>query len=84
MPQFYFHLWRGGHLTPDEAGVALAPLDAAKRWAERIASSIIGQDQCGPESVSGWDIEVTDEAGRMMLIVPIHAEQGRLLNKQAA
>jgi hypothetical protein len=84
MPQFYFHLWRGGHLTPDEAGVALAPLDSAKRWAERIASSIIGQDKCGPESVSGWDIEVTDEAGRMMLIVPIHAEQGRLLNKQAA
>jgi hypothetical protein len=84
MPQFYFHLWREGHLTSDEAGVALATLDAAKRRAETMASSIIGQDKCGPESMSGWDIEVTDEAGRMVLIVPIHAEQGRLLNKQAA
>jgi hypothetical protein len=84
MPCFYFHTWRGGHLTPDEAGVALATLDAAKRRAESMASSIIGQEKCALESVSGWDIEVTDEAGRTMLIVPIHAEQGRLLNKQAA
>ena len=84
MPQFYFHLWRGGHLTPDEAGVALATLDAAKRWAERIASSIIGQEKCALESVSGWDIEVTDEAGRTMFIVPVSDGQKSMLTQQAA
>ena len=84
MPQFYFHLWRGGHLTPDEAGVALATLDAAKRWAERMASSIIGKDKCAPESVSGWDIEVTDGAGRTILIVPVSDGQKSMLTQQAA
>jgi hypothetical protein len=84
MPHFYFHLWRGGHLTPDEAGVALPTLDAAKRRAESMASSIIGQDECAPESVLGWDIEVTDEAGQTMFIVPVSNGQKSMLTQQAA
>jgi hypothetical protein len=71
MPYFYFHVWRGGQLTPDEVGLSLPTVDAAKRMAESIASSIIDQGECAPGSLSGWDIEVTDHEGRTFLIVPV-------------
>ena len=84
MQQFYFHLWREGHLTPDEVGVALPTLKAAKRHAENMALSIIGQEACTLRTLSGWEIEVTDDAGRTMLIVPIGDGQDSPLNKRAA
>jgi len=72
MPQFYFHLWQGGQLSPDEVGVALYDLNAATRRAERIASSILDQTKGGaPPTLSGWDIEVTDAGGRTILVVPV-------------
>ncbi|MFL5533622.1 MAG: DUF6894 family protein [Gemmatimonadales bacterium] len=39
MPHFYFHVWRGGggQLAPDEVGLSLPTLDAAKRRAESMA-----------------------------------------------
>src|SRR3954453_17039138 len=70
MPHFYFHLWRGGQLAPDEVGLSLPTLDAAKRRAESMASAIIGQDEGVPSRLSGWDIEVTDHTGRTFLVVP--------------
>jgi hypothetical protein len=74
MPQFYFHLWRGGELTSDEVGADLPTLNAAKCRAERIASSILDQNDGVPLDRSGWDIEVTDAAGRTFLIVPVNPE----------
>ena len=71
MAQFYFHLWRGGQLTPDEVGVALPSLPDAKSQAERMASSILDQHQGALMDLSGWDIEITDAAGRTFLIVPV-------------
>jgi len=71
MAQFYFDLWRGGQLTPDEVGVALPSLKDAKRRAEIIASSIFDQHEDSPTSLSGWDIEITDAEGRTFLIVPV-------------
>jgi hypothetical protein len=49
-----------------------------------MASSIIGQDECAPESVLGWDIEVTDEAGQTMLMLPVSDGQKSMLTQQAA
>ena len=71
MAQFYFHLWRGGHLTPDEAGVALPSLKAAQERAEQMASSILDRDEGAPTNLPGWDIEVIDAAGRTVLVVPV-------------
>ena len=71
MAQFYFHVWRGGHLTPDEVGVALPSLTDAQGQAERLASSIRDQYEGAPADLSGWDIEITDAAGRTFLIVPV-------------
>ena len=42
MPYFYFHVWRGGQLAPDEVGLSLPTLDAAKRRAESMVSAFIG------------------------------------------
>jgi hypothetical protein len=63
MARFYFHLWRLGQLTPDEVGVALSSLKAAKIRAERIASSILDRNEAAPTRWFGWDIQVTDVAG---------------------
>ena len=71
MPQFYFHLWRGGQLSPDEVGVALPNLRAAKRRAERMAASVPDQNENAPLILVGWDIEVADAAGRTCLVVPV-------------
>ena len=71
MTQFFFHLWRGGQLTPDEVGVSLPSLKAAKDRAEHIASSILDQTEGAPPTLSGWDIEVSDAAGRTFLVVPV-------------
>ena len=71
MAQFYFHLWRGGQLTPDEVGVSLPSLKAAKDKAERMASSILDHHEGALPDLSGWDIEVTDAAGRTFLIVSV-------------
>jgi hypothetical protein len=84
MPHFYFHLWSGGQLTPDEVGLPLPNFDAAKRRVESMASSIIGQSEGAPGSLSGWDIEVTDHAGRTVLLVPMNDLQQNMKRKQAA
>ena len=84
MPHFYFHVWSGGQLAPDEVGLVLPTLDGAKRRAESMASAIMGQSEGAPGSLSGWDIEVTDHTGRTVLIVPISDVQRNMKRKQAA
>jgi hypothetical protein len=84
MPHFYFHIWRGGQLSPDEVGLSLPTLDAVKRRAESMASSIIDQDEGVPSRFSGWDIEVTDHAGGTVLLMPVSDVQQNMKRKQAA
>jgi hypothetical protein len=72
MPHFYFHLWRGGQLTPDEVGLALPSRNAAKRRAERMATSLM-TEALGTEDLRGLDIEVADHEGRTVLLIPIQA-----------
>ena len=71
MARFYFHLWRGGQLTPDEAGAVLSTREAAERRAQCMAGSIRDQGEDAPPDMAGWDIEVTDAAGRTVLVVPV-------------
>ena len=84
MTQFYFHLWRGGQLTPDEVGVALPSLKAAKDRAERMASAILDQTEGAPPTLSGWDIEVSDAAGRTFLVVPVREVSADAKRSRAA
>ena len=84
MPQFYFHLWRGGQLSPDEVGVALPNLRAAKRRAERMAASVPEQNEDAPLILVGWDIEVADAAGRTCLVVPVGSRCTATKQSQAA
>ena len=84
MAQFYFHLWHGGQLTPDEVGVALPDLKAAKHRAERIGSSLLDENEGALTDSPGWDIEVTDAAGRAVLIVPVRPGDLDVKPSQAA
>ena len=84
MTQFYFHLWRGGQLTLDEVGVALPSLNAAKDRAERMASAILDQTEGAPPTLSGWDIEISDAAGRTFLVVPVREVSADAKRSRAA
>jgi hypothetical protein len=55
-----------------------------RRRAESMASAIIGQDEGAPGSLLGWDIDVTDHAGRAVLMVPISDLQRKMKQKRAA
>lgn len=70
MPRYYFHLWSGGQLAPDETGRALPGPDAARRRAEAMIARLTGRSPFMPEDWSGCDIEVTDDAGRTVLLLP--------------
>lgn len=83
MPRYYFHVWSGGRLSPDETGCALPCLDEARRKAHALRSHIVGQSADELEDWAAWDIEVTDDAGRTVLLLPIGGER-RAIQRRAA
>ena len=84
MPRYYFHVWSGGQLAVDGAGCALPNLDAARRTAEAAASRVVGQSDWESGHWSGWDIEVTDDAGRTVLLLPVGDVGQSTISKRAA
>jgi len=84
MSHYFFHLWRGGQLTPDEVGVALPSLKAAEGRAVCMASSILDQNEGAPINASGWDIEVTDAAGRTCLVLAVGERSPDVKRNRAA
>jgi hypothetical protein len=84
MPHYYFHVWSGGQLAADDSGCALPSLDAARRKAEEVASHMVVQNPCGAGHWSGWDVEVTDHAGRTVLLLPISDVGLSTTSKRAA
>lgn len=68
MPRYFFHLHN--HIeTPDEEGVALADLAAARDLAEREARSMAAQSVAHGKLDLHHSIEVTDAAGTTVLRV---------------
>jgi hypothetical protein len=70
MPHFFFHLYDGTLTAPDEEGLELSGLDAARKEAIRGARSIISDDVLkGCVDLSGR-IEIAGEDGRILLTLP--------------
>ena len=84
MPHYHFHVWGGGQLAADDSGCALPSLDAARRNAEAVASHMVVQNPCRAGDWSGWDVEVTDHAGRTVLFLPISDVGLSTTSKRAA
>ncbi len=73
MPRYYFHVRNGPSVDQDHDGMDLPDLEAAHAEALRTASELLGEvPGFGPQTM----IEVTDEAGRMVLTVPFSEATG--------
>ena len=81
MRRFYFHLRAGDEITPDEDGMELPDLSAAKGEAalaarELLADAIKGGKRDVPEA-----FVIADEAGQSLAIVPLATVLPRFLKK---
>jgi hypothetical protein len=70
MPLFYFHTRGGAVEAEDLEGLELADAAAARATALRGARSIIASAVLEGRLPLGERIEVTDEAGRLVLTLP--------------
>ena len=66
MPIFYFGLWNGHQLDPDEQGVQLKGTEEAFEIAVKAARQMLGEAQLKKEDRSGWAFRVHDEQGRRL------------------
>ena len=66
MPTFYFGLWDGHRILPDEQGVELRGAEDAFEMAERAVREMLAEAQTNDEDRSGWAFRVHDEQGRRL------------------
>ncbi len=66
MLTFYFGLWDGYQLDPDEQGVELRGTEDAFEMAVKMAREILAEAQLRGEDRSGWAFRVHDERGRRL------------------
>ncbi len=66
MPTFYFGLWNGHRILPDEQGVELRGAEDAFEMAVRAARELLAKAQFKGEDRSGWALRVHDEQGRRL------------------
>ncbi len=70
MPLFYFHVYDGMLVAPDDEGLELTDIDAARNEAVRGARSILSEDILrGCIDLSGR-IEIAGEDGTILLALP--------------
>ena len=70
MSRFFFHLHECGTITRDEAGLERADLAAARDEAVRSARGLMAGEILNGHLCLGCHIEVTDESGRSLLLLP--------------
>ena len=73
MPRFFFHIHEAGAVAPDEHGRELRDLDAARQEALKGARSILSADVMTGLVDLGGRIEVFDEQGEAVAVVPFSA-----------
>jgi hypothetical protein len=61
MPRYFFHVHDGGGLVPDDLGLDLPDIDAARTAAIELNREILRSDVVGPfQDYPSWRIEVSD------------------------
>ncbi len=66
MPTFYFGLWDGHRIKPDEHGVKLSGMGEAFEMAVRTAREMLANGRSKGEDRSDWAFHVHDEHGRRL------------------
>ncbi len=70
MPTFYFGLWNGCRIRPDEYGVHLKGIEDAFETAVRTAREMMTNPRYKGEDRSGWAFHVHDDRGRRLFTLP--------------
>lgn len=70
MPRFFFHIRENGGRTPDEEGLELPDLDAARQTAIAGARSIMCDTIMGGRLSLDGAIEVKDKDGALLFELP--------------
>jgi hypothetical protein len=73
MPRYFLHARNGGELIPDTEGADLPDLDSAADQCQRIVREVLNEDAFRGELVANGEFEITDEQGRLVLIIPFLA-----------
>ena len=68
MPLYFFHFTNGAHAIPDLAGVELDSLAVAREYAIEDARFVIEEHMV--QGWRRWRVDVTDEAGAILLSLP--------------
>jgi hypothetical protein len=66
MPRYFFHVRNAGELIPDPEGVDMPNLDSAADELPRIV-----REAFRGELFADRQIEITDELGRLVLLIPL-------------
>jgi hypothetical protein len=71
MARYHFHLHECGTIIRDEEGLKKPDLDSVREQALRSAREIMGGEIKSGKLCLGCHIEVQDEAGQVVLVVPL-------------
>jgi hypothetical protein len=71
VPKYYFHIRHGGELIPDEVGVYLSGMEAARVEARDSAIDLVAGDMRAGHGVIADVIEITNAGGRMLEVLNI-------------
>jgi hypothetical protein len=69
MPRYYFHLYDGPDVVPDDTGMDLADIQEARIEAIKSARDILADQLRAGEALDGQLIEIADEKGTVLGIV---------------
>jgi hypothetical protein len=70
MPTFYFGLWNGQRIRPDEGGLPLEGAEEAFEMALEGARHLLDEARPTGEDRSDWAYHVHDDQGRRVFTVP--------------
>jgi hypothetical protein len=67
----YFHLVNCHDVILDDAGVEVDDLDSAEAEARKAIQELRQEDEEADETWAGWQLNVTDASGRVLLFIPL-------------
>jgi hypothetical protein len=67
----YFHLVNCYDAVLDDAGVEVDDLDSAEAEARKAIQELRQEDEKTDETWAGWQLNVTDIFGRVLLSIPL-------------
>jgi len=81
MGRFYFHLKQNNELLPDEEGIELPSVEAARTEALKTVRELVSQAITAGKPNVPEALVIADEAGRTLEIVPLASVLPKSLKK---